>query len=168
MRKRSFTFLQHVYFSKITYYHITRFHYWTCQGRVAINWQDLQFTIQVLWCNSLVDARQNLPITSIFTEFTLGSWKDFDVGLSLIGSKEMIWKTSFGGICNTPPSSHILRWTKCSCIISTLLKLNMKMIITFKQVHCNLQYFTKVMICLHVEEHSTLFASIVHILHTPC
>ena len=28
--------------------------------------------------------------------FTLGSWKDFDVGILLVGSKDMIWKTSFG------------------------------------------------------------------------
>ena len=37
----------------------------------------------------------NVPITSILTDFTQGSWKDFDVDLSLIGSTEMIWKTSF-------------------------------------------------------------------------
>ena len=51
--------------------------------------------IQVLSYNSLVFARQNVPITWILTNFTLGSWKDFDVDLSLIGSKEMIWKTCF-------------------------------------------------------------------------
>ena len=37
----------------------------------------------------------NCAITSIFTDFTPGSWKDFDVGLSLIGSKEMTWITCF-------------------------------------------------------------------------
>ena len=38
----------------------------------------------------LAVAQQNVPIKSILTDFTPGSWKDFDVGLSLIGSKEMI------------------------------------------------------------------------------
>ena len=52
-------------------------------------------TIQVLSYNSLVIARQNVPITSILTNCTLGSWKDFDVDFSVIGSKEMIWKTSY-------------------------------------------------------------------------
>ena len=33
-----------------------------------------------------------VPITSVLTNFTLGSWKHFGVGLSLIGSKEIIWK----------------------------------------------------------------------------
>ena len=55
-------------------------------------WHD---PIQVMWYNSLIIDRQNLPITSILTEFTLGSWKDFDVGLLLIGSKEMLRITSF-------------------------------------------------------------------------
>ena len=32
---------------------------------------------------------------SVLTDFTLRSWKDFDIGLLLIGSKEMIWITSF-------------------------------------------------------------------------
>ena len=45
--------------------------------------------------NSLVAARQNVPITSILTDFALASWEDFDVGLSLIGSEEMIWITYF-------------------------------------------------------------------------
>ena len=45
--------------------------------------------------NSLLVAHQNVPITAILTDFTLGSWKDFDVGLLLIGSKEMIWITCF-------------------------------------------------------------------------
>ena len=40
--------------------------------------------------NSLVVARQNMPITSIHTDFTLGSWKDFDVDLKLISSKEIV------------------------------------------------------------------------------
>ena len=51
--------------------------------------------IQVLSDNSLVVADQNVPITSILTNCTLGSWKDFDVDLSLIGSKEVIWKTCY-------------------------------------------------------------------------
>ena len=51
--------------------------------------------IQVLSYNSLVIARQNVPITSILTNCTLGSWQDFDFNLSLIDSKEMIWKTCF-------------------------------------------------------------------------
>ena len=51
--------------------------------------------IQVLQYNSLVVAHQNVPITSVLTNCTLGSWKDFDVDLSLIGSNEMIWKTCF-------------------------------------------------------------------------
>ena len=41
--------------------------------------------------NSPVTAPQNVPIAN----FTQGSWKDFDVHLSLIGCKEMIWKTLF-------------------------------------------------------------------------
>ena len=56
----------------------------------------IEFT--VIWLklyNSLVVACQNVPTTSVLTNFTLGSWKDFDVGLSLIGSKELTWKTSF-------------------------------------------------------------------------
>ena len=44
---------------------------------------------------SLVVARQNVPITPVLTNCTLGAWKDFDVDLSLIGSEEMIWKTCF-------------------------------------------------------------------------
>ena len=50
-------------------------------------------TIQVVWYDSLVVARQNVPITSILTDFISGSWKDFDGALSLIGSKEIIWIT---------------------------------------------------------------------------
>ena len=45
-------------------------------------------SIQVMWYDSVVVGRQNVQITSILTDFTLGSWKDFDVGLSLIGSKK--------------------------------------------------------------------------------
>ena len=45
--------------------------------------------------NFLVVVRQNVPITSILADCTLGSWKDFDINLSLIGSKEMIWKTCY-------------------------------------------------------------------------
>ena len=52
------------------------------------------------WCRSLLFSTthfchsvQNVPITSILSDFTLGSWKDFDVGLSLIGSKEIIWNS---------------------------------------------------------------------------
>ena len=51
--------------------------------------------IQVVRYDSLVFARQNMPITSTLTDFTLGSWKYFDVSFSLIGSKEMEWITSF-------------------------------------------------------------------------
>ena len=36
--------------------------------------------IQVIWYNSLAVTCQNVPVTSIFTDFTLISWKDFDVG----------------------------------------------------------------------------------------
>ena len=39
--------------------------------------------------NSFAVERQNVPITCI-ASFTLGSLKDFDVGSSLIGSREMI------------------------------------------------------------------------------
>ena len=46
--------------------------------------------------NSLLVARQNAPITSINTEVILSSWKGFDAGLLLIGSKEMIWFVCFG------------------------------------------------------------------------
>ena len=57
---------------------------------------DSRFVIQ----NSLVVARQNVPITLILTNFTLGPWKDYDVDLLLIGSKEyvkkkpVLWKTT--------------------------------------------------------------------------
>ena len=43
--------------------------------------------IQVLWYNYLVIARQNVQIASILTDFRLGSRKDFDAALPLIGSK---------------------------------------------------------------------------------
>ena len=38
----------------------------------------------------MIVARKKEPITSILINFTLGSRRDFDVGLSLIGSKEMV------------------------------------------------------------------------------
>ena len=40
-------------------------------------------------------SRQIVPITSIHTGFILSSWIEFDVRLSLIGSKEMIRILSF-------------------------------------------------------------------------
>ena len=52
-------------------------------------------TIQVMWYNYLVVVRQNLPIMSILTDFTLGSCKDFNVRFLLIGWKEMIRIISF-------------------------------------------------------------------------
>ena len=58
-------------------------------------WTSVYLPIQVLSYNSLVLARQNVSITSVLTNCTLGSWKDIDVNLSLIGYKEMIWKTCF-------------------------------------------------------------------------
>ena len=58
-------------------------------------WVYGQFQIQVLSYSSFVVARQNEPITSILTNCTLGPWKDFDIDLWLIGSKEMIWKTCY-------------------------------------------------------------------------
>ena len=58
----------------------------------------LMSSIQVLSYDSLVVALQNVPITSILTNHTLGSWRGFDVNLSLIGSKEMIWKTCYGNM----------------------------------------------------------------------
>ena len=48
--------------------------------------------------NSLVLTHQNVPVTSILTDFTPNSRKHFDVRLSLIGSKEIIWITSFDNI----------------------------------------------------------------------
>ena len=56
---------------------------------------DFELAIQILSYNSLFVAYQNLPITSNFTDCTLGWWKDFDIDLSPIGSKEMIWKTCY-------------------------------------------------------------------------
>ena len=79
------------------------------------NWKNYKSRpIQVMWFNSLVVSRQNQPIMSILTNFTLRSWKDFDVGLSLIGSKEMIWKTSLStySTCYTVKlKSHLLALT---------------------------------------------------------
>ena len=54
----------------------------------------MSLSIQVMRYNSLIVAGQNVPVTSIF-HFTLTSSKDFEVGLSLIDSKEMIWITSY-------------------------------------------------------------------------
>ena len=45
--------------------------------------------------SSVVVACQNVPITSTFTDFTAGPWKDFDVDRSLIGSTDLIWITYF-------------------------------------------------------------------------
>ena len=52
-------------------------------------------TIQAMWYNSLIVARQNVPIMPILTDFRLGLWKDLNVDLYLIGSKEIIRITSF-------------------------------------------------------------------------
>ena len=38
--------------------------------------------------NNLIIAYQNVPITSVLTDFTLGSLKDFDVGISLFHKNE--------------------------------------------------------------------------------
>ena len=45
--------------------------------------------------SSLVVAPQNVPFTSIHIDFVLSWWIDFDVGPSLIDSKDMIWIVSF-------------------------------------------------------------------------
>ena len=66
-------------------------------------------SIQVLSYNSLVVAYQNVPITSILTNYTLGSWKDFDVDLSLIGSKEIIWKICYDWNTTSQEFYHNLR-----------------------------------------------------------
>ena len=63
----------------------------------------MNMTIQVMWYNSRVVARKNVPITSTFTDFILGSLKDFEVTLSLIGSKEMIWITYLDHILRLKP-----------------------------------------------------------------
>ena len=83
---------------------------------------------------SLVVARQNVPITSILTNCVLGSWKDFDVDILLIGSKEMIWKTCFADqvnfyhkldfknfkIFSSNSSSLILRWRLLHMVCSNM------------------------------------------------
>ena len=46
--------------------------------------------VKMSTCNSLAVARQNVRIASVLTDFTRGSSKEFDVALSLIGSKEMM------------------------------------------------------------------------------
>ena len=53
--------------------------------RSANEWENI--FIQAIWYNSIIVACPNVPITSILTDFSLGSWKDFDVGLLLIGSR---------------------------------------------------------------------------------
>ena len=50
---------------------------------------------QIIHYNSPFASPQNLPITSIYTGLGLSSWIDFDVKLSPIGSKQMIWILSF-------------------------------------------------------------------------
>ena len=50
---------------------------------------------QTMWFNSLVVARQNVPITSIHSETTLSKWIDFGAHILLIGSKEIIEIVSF-------------------------------------------------------------------------
>ena len=50
---------------------------------------------QTMWINSLVVARQNVPITFIHSETTSSYWIDFDVCFLLIGSREIIWIVSF-------------------------------------------------------------------------
>ena len=64
----------------------------SCHTYTEVNFSKSFRTIQVLAYNSLVVARQNVPITSILTNCTLGSWKDFDVDLSLIGPKKWYGK----------------------------------------------------------------------------
>ena len=50
---------------------------------------------QTIWINSLIIARQNVPITFIDSETTLSEWIDIGARLLLIGSKEIIWIVSF-------------------------------------------------------------------------
>ena len=57
--------------------------------------------IQVVRCSPLVLARQKVPITSVHSDFTLDSWKDFDVRLLLIDSKEFMWITYFQLFCHS-------------------------------------------------------------------
>ena len=76
-----------------------------------------------------------MPITSILTNFTLGSWKDFDVELSLIGSTEMKWEL-FSRV------SHFLHnsWTnrRCECKCELTLTEHFKVLVTF-----GTSFFTK-------------------------
>ena len=60
--------------------------------RYRINWiQSMQNSSRFKLCDTIFSSlpTKNVPVTS-------GSWKDFDVGILLIGSKEMIQLTSFG------------------------------------------------------------------------
>ena len=45
-------------------------------------------TTQGMWYNFLAVAHLNAPIIHNLTDFTPGWWKNFDVDLSLIGSKK--------------------------------------------------------------------------------
>ena len=77
--------------------------------------------IQTMRYDSFLVTCRSVPITSIFTDFTLGSWKDFDEGLSLISSWEMTWKTCFGGFSHW----EIPDWrTACHSMNNFLNKVN--------------------------------------------
>ena len=52
---------------------------------------------QTMQYNSLVVARQNVPVRSIHTDVIPNSWIDFDVRFLLICSKEMVWIRSLEG-----------------------------------------------------------------------
>ena len=65
-------------------------HFWNISGML-----DLNFIIELSRRCPPNHQNVDLPIMSILTNCTLGSWKDFDVDLSLIGSEEMIRKTYF-------------------------------------------------------------------------
>ena len=80
------------------------------------------FMIQVIRYNSLIIARQNVLVTSVLSNFILDLWKDFCVGLSLIDSKETIWKNSFGVPKNY--NSYCYIWVKFYWITITLLSHN--------------------------------------------
>ena len=95
-------------------------------------------TCEVMWYNSLVVARQNVQITSILSDFTLGSWTNFDVSLSLI------WMT-FGRLY---PTDHTVRlanpfWIddKDRTILLPLMKNNLMLsthttlIVLFQSIH---------------------------------
>ena len=85
-------------------------------SKKVINTNPSYSPIQVLSYNSLVVARQNVPITSILTNCTLDSWKDFDVDLSLIASKEITWKTCFASNRNSNLKIEL------NCVIWSLVK----------------------------------------------